>query len=278
MMNDALLYDVMMDAYRKMAGEEIPELLFYLILKLADCYENTIREGLLSLDEVLEDEYLVKEFDKIFTMPLGVEMVTSGWDGKYVVEMLAAKYWVNNPQGIYAMANYFVIRTLAAIRFENSEIPNWYRLQELLTAYLPDGYEERYLACKDKYFPQFKEKTPKERVMQMESDFHYLEYRDGRRYFGEDFGYIVTVKDQLEKRIMETPADILRQMIETAFDKHQFSIAIKRLSPETKEKLFSCMADEAVEEICQEAVNRGAYFEETMDALTCLLLEMIEYR
>ena len=44
-----------------------------------------------------------------------------------------------------------------------------------------------------------------------------------------------------------------------------------------KEKLLSCMAEDIVEEICNEAVNRYTYHEDMMDALTCLLLEMIEY-
>ena len=207
----------------------------------------------------------------MFAIPLGIELGVVGESDEHMTEILVTKYWLNNPQGVYAMANYIVIRALNEM--DENYGGNWMSLERLLTACLPDGYEEKYEVYKEKHFPQFwrKKQTPKEELMEREA------------HFSEDNGFIVTVKNKLEKKIMEAPEDMLKSLIDAQIASKekqcQLEMAIgKGLSNETRERLFSCMTKETEEEI----IEYSNYMVpvrlcDVMDALTYLLIEIIEY-
>ena len=145
-----MLYDVMKDATKKMEGEPVPELLFFVICKMAEYHKIAQKEGLLALEDVYEKDYNIPEFEKIFSIPLGAQLTADGYSEGHVTEVLVAKYWANNPQGIYAIANFIGIRS--AVGYQDSET-NWNRLQELLISYLPEGSKERYEEYKSEHFP-----------------------------------------------------------------------------------------------------------------------------
>lgn len=264
-----LLRGVMMDACQKMRGEEVSELLFLTILEMIDLLMRVHKEGMFELIFALESEDFPKELKKVFAIPLGIELRVDGESCEHMTEILVTKYWANNPQGVYAMANYIVIRALNAI--DEKYDSNWMSLERLLTACLPDGYEEKYEGYKEKHFPQFCMKTLKEELMKKEI------------HLSEDDGYIVTVKNKLEKKIMEAPEDMLKSLIDAQIASRekqcQLEMAIgKGLSNETRKRLFSCMTKETEEKL----VYSGFYMEpvllwEVMDALTYLLIEIMEY-
>ena len=197
-----MLYDVMKDAAKKMEGEPVPELLFFVICKMVEYKKIAQEEGLLALEDAYDKDYNIPEFEKIFSIPIGTQLTADGCSKEYVTEVLVAQYWANNPQGIYAIANYIGIR--AAVGYQDSET-NWNRLQELLISDLPEGSEERYEEYKSEHFPHLviPKRTPKEELLSKEPDD-----------FDEKAGYIATVREKLEKEIMDTPIDILKQMIE----------------------------------------------------------------
>ena len=186
-----MLYDVMRDAFKKMEGEPVPELLLFVICKMLEYKKRTQEEGLLVfiLDEDYEKGYNIPEFEKIFTIPTGIQLTTDGRSKEYVTEVLVTKYWVNNPQGIYAIANYIGIRT--ALAYQDTEI-NWRVLEDLLIAYLPEGSKERYEEYKSEHFPHLviPKRTPKEEILSKEPD-----------EFDEKAGYIATVREKLEKKL-----------------------------------------------------------------------------
>ncbi len=263
-----LLRDVMMDACQKMRGEEISEILFLTILEMIDLAMLVHKEGLLELADALESEDFPKELKEVFAIPLGMELRADGESCEHMTEILVTKYWVNNPQGIYAMANYIVIRALNAM--DENYGDNWMSLERLLTACLPDGYEEMYKGYKEKHFPQFKKPTNKEYLMK--SEIH----------LNEKEGFIVTVKNKLEKKIMEIPEDMLKSFIDaqtTSREKQcNLEIAIKGLSNETRKMLFSCMTKETEEEIIDSSLYMGPVrMCDLMDVLTYLLIEIMEY-
>ena len=119
-----LLRDVMMDACQKMRGEEVSELLFLTILEMMDLVMRANKEGLLELIVAFEEEDFPKELKDVFAIPLGIELCADGESYEHMTEILVTKYWVNNPQGVYAMANYIAIRALNAID-ENYD-SNWW--------------------------------------------------------------------------------------------------------------------------------------------------------
>ncbi|MCM1233905.1 MAG: hypothetical protein NC489_27685 [Ruminococcus flavefaciens] len=264
-----LLRDVMMDACQKMRGEEVSELLFLTILEMIELVMRAHKEGLLVLEDALESEDVPKELVKeVFAIPLGIELCVDGESNEHMTEILVTKYWVHNPQGVYAMANYIAIRALNAID-ENYD-GNWMSLERLLTACLPDGYEEMYKGYKEKHFLQFKMPTNKERLMKSEMDWN------------EENGFIVTVKNKLEKKIMEIPEDMLRSFIDaqTTSQEKQYNLeaAIKGLSNETRKRLFSCMTKETEDEIIDSSCYMGPIrLCDLMDVLTYLLIEIMEY-
>lgn len=265
-----LLRDVMMDACQKMRGEEVSELLFLTILEMIDLMMRVNKEGMFELIEALESEDFPKELKDVFAIPLGIELSVDGEGYEHMTEILVTRYWVNNPQGVYAMANYIVIRALNAIdKVEYGN--NWMSLERLLTACLPDGCEEKYQEYKEKHFPQFRRKKPKEELMEKEIDL------------SEKDGFIVTVKNKLEKKIMEVPEDMLKSFIDVQIasreKQYQLEIAIgKGLSNETRERLFSCMTKETEEEIIDNTICMWLLrLCDVMDALTYLLIEIMEY-
>ena len=261
-----MLYDVMKDAIKKMEGEPVPELLFFVICKMAEYHKIAQEEGLLALEDAYEKDYNIPEFEKIFSIPLGAQLTTDGHSEEHVTEVLVAKYWANNPQGIYAIANFIGIRS--ALGYKDSET-NWRVLQELLISYLPEGSKERYEEYKSEHFPYLviPKRTPKEEILLKEPDD-----------FDEKAGYIATVREKLEKEIMDTPINILKQMIEVN-DGLKFPFALRHVHNEVKEKLFSCMTEEKIQELCECAVCTGPVrISDLMDAFTCMLLELMEYK
>ena len=112
-------------------------------------------------------------------------------------------------------------------------------------------------------------RTPKEEILSKEPD-----------EFDEKAGYIATVRGKLEKEIMDTPINILKQMIEVNDGlKWKLPFALMLVHNEVKEKLFSCMTEEKVQELCENAVCTGPVrLVDLMDALTCMLLELMEYK
>ena len=261
-----MLYDVMKDAIKKMEGEPVPELLFFVICKMVEYHKIAQKEGLLFLEDAYEKDYNIPEFEKIFTIPIGVQLTVEGTSEEHLMEALVAKYWVNNPQGIYAIANFIGIRS--TLGYKDSET-NWRMLQELLISYLPEGSEERYEEYKTEHFPHLviPKRTPKEELLSKEPD-----------EFDEKAGYIATVREKLEKEIMDTPINILKQMIEVN-DGLKFPYTLRFVHNEVKEKLFSCMTEEKVQELCENAVCTGPVrLVDLMDALTCMLLELMEYK
>ena len=110
-------------------------------------------------------------------------------------------------------------------------------------------------------------RTPKEEILSKEPD-----------EFDEKAGYIATVREKLEKEIMDTPINILKQMIEVN-DGLKFPYTLRFVHNEVKEKLFSCMTEEKVQELCEDAVCTGPVrISDLMDAFTCMLLELMEYK
>ena len=261
-----MLYDVMKDAIKKMEGEPVPELLFFVICKMLEYKKSVDKEGLLFLEDTYEKDDDIPEFEKIFSIPIGVQLTVEGTSEEHLTEVLVAKYWANNPQGIYAIANYIGIRT--ALAYQDTEI-NWRVLEDLLIAYLPEGSKERYGEYKSEHFPHLviPKRTPKEEILSKEPD-----------EFDEKAGYIATVKEKLEKEIMDTPINILKQMIEVN-DGLRFPYTLRHIHNEVKEKLFSCMTEEKIEELCECAVCTGPVrISDLMDAFTCMLLELMEYK
>lgn len=265
---NGLLRDVMLDACKKMEGESVPELLFFIILKMMEYHDAACKEGLFAFEEACKKDCNMPELKKIFTFRIGPQIIADGSSEEYVTEVLTARYWANNPQGIDAMANFIVIRAFIALAYESENIRWWYKMQELLTAYLPDGCEERYESYKLKHFPQFviREKTSKEELM--ESTYK----------FDEKDGYLTVVRDKLEKKILAAPVSILEQVVASVCEDWQLSVVIKFTSNEVREKLFSCMTEEKVQEltdfvVCMGPIRSG----DVMDAFAYMVLEIMEW-
>lgn len=263
-----VLYDVMRDAIKKMEGEDVPELLFFLISKMLEYNKICQKEGLLALEDACKKDCNIPEFERIFVMPIGPQLISSGCNEEYVTEVLIAKYWANNPQGIYAMANFIVIRSLLASICKNDMINlNRYMLQDLLISYLPEGSKEKYETYKLHHFPEsvIPEKTPKEELM--ETKPHEF-----------DTDYIINARDRLEKEIMDTEVSILKQVIE-ADDGWHIPLVLRYIHNKVREKLFSCITEEKAQQLSDEAIyGPPVLLSDVMNSLTYFLIEIIEYK
>lgn len=274
---EQILKDVMQDACKKMQGQEIPDLIFFTILKMMEYRVLLRREGFLGLEWVLEEEGIPRELEELSAISsLDIfRLIPEGVSDEHLAEILATKYWANNPQGIDAMANYIGIRGYMAIReyMKKDQELSLRHMEILLTSCLPAGTEERYRAYRAKHFPQFEPEAPKSPKEQFMADHFEIQ--------GSHYGYMATVKDKLEKRILKTPKKSLKPMINSLIRSDEnrgwLEIAMKTLSNEAREKIFSCMTKEAEEELIDSILNMGPIrMQDVTDSITFLILELME--
>ena len=157
-----LLEDVKRDAIRKADGKKPTVQVYAAIQQILQLDRWACKEGLLLLDEALDDvaEDIQSELAGLSILPVGIDYITGGKDFDLIAEMLSAQYWTKNPQGMEALANYICIRGLVEI-LNGEHSP--YNLELLLKSFLTEECKAGYESYKAEIYPEPVPETPKER-------------------------------------------------------------------------------------------------------------------
>ena len=113
-----ILDDIRRDAILKLKLSEDKDqnLLIHAALNLLTLSTIARREGLLSLEKIIE--YTESEFLKLIAT-----LIIDGTEPNLVIEIAANEYWTNEPEGVQAMIAYFNLRGMIAIQSgENNQI------------------------------------------------------------------------------------------------------------------------------------------------------------
>lgn len=232
----SLLEDVKKDAIRK-AGEEKPAVQVYAaIQQILQLNRLARREGLLALEEVLDDSAgeLQPELAGLSVLPVGLDYIICGMDFDLTAEMLAAHYWAKNPQGMEALAVYICIRGLVEI--QNGEYCKYspYNLELLLKSFLTEECKAGYESYRAE-----KEPGPMEKL---------LEYKESKLTTRGSL-----LRNALEETLAHVPDRIIKEAIWKMGEKQDLLVWIViGLSKAGRKRLLSCMSEIRVGSICED--------------------------
>lgn len=223
--NLQLLYEVRKDALIKSSGELLDNDLFILVSIMLDLFSVACREGILSMDEAVQN--ISSDFRFYTDVQTAVFYSLEGMDMEELIEVLTADYWNRNLQGQHALAYYIII--LSAVRIWDGDENNMnpHALEKLLIANFSPDNRERYFTYKRQQ--EGEEPSPLERFLNNDSSFGV---GDGRRF--------LVAQQLIEEKIQNATEEQIKKVIRCA-EETDIIMAFKGMSIASKRKLCSAM-------------------------------------
>lgn len=131
-----LLYEICRDAIEKLrsTAEEEQRLLIDTASDVLILSKKVWREGLLSMEEAVQD------WDSEFGKELA-HLIVEGTDPDRLLELASNLYWIEDPQGVQAMVDYFYLRGILSVQLAEPES----MIAETLRTLIPKNLQREYV-------------------------------------------------------------------------------------------------------------------------------------
>ncbi len=250
-----ILDDIRRDAILKLKLSEDKDqnLLIHAALNLLTLSTIARREGLLSLEKIIE--YTESEFLKLIAT-----LIIDGTEPNLVIEIAANEYWTNEPEGVQAMIAYFNLRGMIAIQSgENNQI-----LKELLQSLIPFHWRTTY----KKQLEETKESSKNSYQKEISEKFTNI------HPIFQEKNTLETIP-LLEKQIDELSNPSIQRIIRD-IENYDLSICVYALSEDARKKILNNLSTRLANVIMEDVIHYHSISEKEVSNSIFKVLSVIE--